>query len=101
MAAGSTATVLAARDPLDGPAVENMTICVGDLFYAPDLAHRVSAFLDRCLDASCTIWVGDIGRAPLPRHRLAPVSSWTVADFGQGVGAPDTPSVVYRFTAAH
>lgn len=87
------------RDPLDGPAFENATICVGDLFYADDLAFRVAAFLDRCIAASCTIWVGDIGRAALPRDRLTPVSSWAIADFGQGTSAPDTRSVVYRYDA--
>lgn len=98
-ALNSVALTTECRDPLDGPAFENATICVGDLFYAADLALRVTTFLDRCLAASCTIWVGDIGRAALPRNRLTPVSSWTIADFGHGASTPDTPSVVYRYSA--
>lgn len=55
---------------------------VGDLFYAPRLASRVTRFLDRCLDAGIAVLVGDVGRAHLPAGRLRPLAGYDVPDFG-------------------
>ena len=57
-------------------------ILVGDLFYAPDLAERVLAFLDTCLDARITVLIGDPGRAYLPLARLRVLAQYAVPDFG-------------------
>ena len=69
-------------DLLDGAAPPADLILVGDLFYAPDLAGRVTAFLDRCLDAGMTVLVGDPWRAPLPRDRLTLLARYAVAETG-------------------
>lgn len=57
-------------------------ILVGDLFYEPRLARRVTRFLDRCLGEGMEVLVGDVGRAHLPRQRLHPLASYDVPDFG-------------------
>lgn len=72
-------------------------VLVGDLFYAPDLAKRVTALLDRCLGCGMVVLVGDPGRAHLPSWRLRPLAEYAVADFGEGPDAPRRPSTVFRF----
>ena len=69
--ANSVAVVALCGDPLDGapPAVD--LVLVGDLFYEARLAARLVAFLDRCAAAGIPSLIGDPGRAPLPRARLA------------------------------
>ena len=57
-------------------------VLVGDLFYAADLAERVAAFLDRCLGAGMDVFVGDPGRASLPRARLEALAEYPGLDFG-------------------
>lgn len=69
---------LTAGDP---PLVD--LILVGDLFYAPDLAERVTAFLDRCLTAGVAVLIGDPWRAPLPTARLTMLAEYKVAETGQ------------------
>jgi predicted nicotinamide N-methyase len=86
-----------AGDLLGGPAPEADLVLVGDLFYAPELAGRVTGFLDRCKAAGLGIWIGDIGRADLPRHRLERTNEYAVPDFGDGAGAPPKLSGVYRW----
>jgi predicted nicotinamide N-methyase len=78
-------------DLLDGPAPECDLILVGDVFYDPDLARRVTAALDRW---EIETLVGDMGRKPLPRERLAALASHDVTDFGQSGFVQAT---VYRF----
>jgi len=63
-----------------GPAPDAEVLLVGDLFYAPDLAARVSAFLDRCGDAGLTILVGDPWRTPLPAVRLREIARYPVME---------------------
>lgn len=75
--------VAQAGDPLDGPPPEAEIILVGDLFYAADLARRVTAYLDRCVGAGRTVYVGDIGRAHLPHNRLTSLARYPLADFGE------------------
>lgn len=57
-------------------------VLVGDLFYEAELASRVTAFLDRCLDAGMTVLVGDPHRAALPLSRLELIAEYPGADFG-------------------
>jgi predicted nicotinamide N-methyase len=89
--ANGVAIGLVAGDLLDGPALDCDLILVGDLFYDPDLALRVTAALDRWRIETL---VGDMGRKPLPRDRLEALASYDVADFGQSGLIPAT---VYRF----
>jgi len=62
-------------------------ILVGDLFYAQDLAERVSAFLERCVQSEIDVFVGDPGRAFLPRSRLKLLAEYPGPDFGEGAGS--------------
>ena len=64
----------------DPPAVD--LVLVGDLFYAPDLAERVTNFLDRCLARGIPALVGDPWRAPLPLARLTELACYEVAEAG-------------------
>jgi predicted nicotinamide N-methyase len=57
-------------------------VLVGDLFYAPDLAGRVTAFLDRCLAAGVAVLIGDPWRAHLPTERLTLLAEYRVAETG-------------------
>lgn len=61
-------------------------VLVGDLFYAPDLAARVSGFLDNCLAQGMEVLVGDPWRAFLPRARLREIALCQVAETGSGSG---------------
>lgn len=79
-----------------GPAPDVDLVLTGDLFYAPELATRVSAFLDRCLAAGIEVLVGDPGREFLPLSRLRLVAEYSVAD----VGTRAAPGKVYAFVAA-
>lgn len=75
-----------AGEMVGGPAPDADVILVGDLFYAPDLAVRVSAFLDRCAAAGLTILVGDPWRRPLPSTRLREVARYSVAETANAPG---------------
>lgn len=77
-----------------GAAPEVDVVLVGDLFYAPELAVRVSAFLARCVAAGVTVLVGDPYRAHLPLGALEVVAEYEVADFGEAAGRR---SGVFRF----
>jgi predicted nicotinamide N-methyase len=68
-------------------------VLVGDLFYEPELATRVTDFLDRCVAAGADVLVGDPGRAFLPLARLRSIAQYPVRDFGDPQGAAGTGSV--------
>lgn len=90
--------VTAVRDDLtNGPAPEVDIVLVGDLFYAPDLAEQVTAFLDICVAAGIEVLVGDPGRAHLPHARLRLVAEYAVADVGTGGAVATKPSAVFAF----
>lgn len=57
-------------------------VLAGDLFYAPDLAERVTAFIERCIAAGQTVLIGDPWRAHLPIARLREVSRHQVIETG-------------------
>lgn len=84
-------------DLLDGPVPDAEIILVGDLFYEPALAARVVAFLDRCLEAEREIYVGDIGRQHLPRHRMRSVGSCLLRDFGEPATAEPRLARAWRY----
>jgi len=81
-------------DPTGGPPLPVDVVLVGDLFYAPDLAARVTAFLDRCLGAGQTVLVGDPWRADLPVARLRELARYQVCETGSRMQA----SGVFAFT---
>jgi predicted nicotinamide N-methyase len=72
-------------------------ILVGDLFYAADLAERVTAFLDRCSACGIRALVGDPWRAHLPTARLTELARYDVAEGGRHAMGP---SGVFAFMAA-
>jgi len=80
-------------DLTQGPPPAVDVVLVGDLFYAPDLAGRVTAFLDRCRAAGIAVLIGDPWRAHLPMARLTELASYEVAE----TGAATRPSAVFAF----
>ncbi|MET3710916.1 putative nicotinamide N-methyase [Sphingomonas trueperi] len=74
-------------DMTDGPAPDADLLLVGDVFYAPDVATRVTAFLDRCVAAGVEVLVGDPWRAPLPVERLTLLARYDVAETGMAKAA--------------
>jgi len=85
------------RDLTAGEPPDVEVVLVGDLFYARELAERVTAFLARCRAAGALVLVGDPGRAFLPLDRLTSLAEYPVADFGD---APDLGTAlgrVFRF----
>lgn len=77
------------------PAVDLML--VGDLFYDPDLAARVTTFLERCASAGVAVLIGDPFRAFLPIARLRIVAEYPVADYGDPDGAARAAAVFAFF----
>jgi predicted nicotinamide N-methyase len=77
------------------PAVD--LVLVGDLFYEPALARRVTALLERCVDAGMEVLVGDPGRAHLPQSRLTTIAQYRVPDVGAPRAAAETMAAVFRF----
>ena len=63
-------------------------ILVGDLFYAPDLAARVGAFLDHCVAQDIAVLVGDPWRTFLPIAQLREIARYPVAETKSGSGTP-------------
>ncbi len=73
-------------DLLDTEPPDVDLILVGDLFYAPDLAARVRAFLKPAADQGAMVLVGDIGRADLPAEMFQTLATYPVRDVGEGPG---------------
>jgi predicted nicotinamide N-methyase len=57
-------------------------VLVADAFYERGLAGQVMRFLERARTLGAAVLVGDVGRAYLPRDRLAPLASYDVPDLG-------------------
>jgi len=85
-------------DLTTGPAPDVDMILVGDLFYAPELANGVTAFLDRCITAGIEVLIGDPGRDFLPHPHLHRIAEYPVPDFGNP-NANAHPSSVFQFSA--
>jgi predicted nicotinamide N-methyase len=69
-------------DIADGPAPEADLLLVGDVFYAPEVAARVTAFLDRCVAADIAVLVGDPWRSPLTVEPLTLLARYDVNETG-------------------
>jgi len=95
-AANGVALTATGEDLTRGGPPDVDIVLVGDLFYAPDLAQRVTAFLDRCITAGLEVLVGDPERAHLPHARLRRIAEYDVPDFGSP--RPAGPSAVFAFT---
>ena len=96
-ALNGVAIATTAEDLTSGPPPKVDVILVGDLFYAPELAVAVTAFLGRCVDCGIAVLVGDPGRAHLPHARLRRLAEYEVADVGIARTSPDRPSAVFAF----
>lgn len=66
----------------DPPDVD--VVLAGDVFYAPDVAASMIAFLGRCRQARRRVLVGDPGRVDLPVGRIEAIAEYPVRDFGLG-----------------
>jgi len=69
----------------------------GDVFYAPEVAIAMLAFLDRCRTDGRDVLVGDPGRRDLPRERLRLIAEYAVGD----MGSAGTPSYVFALAPSH
>jgi predicted nicotinamide N-methyase len=70
-------------------------VLVADMFFTPEIAAQVFAFLERCRAAGCEVLIADPGRPDLPVARLEKLSSHDVpaAHDCQLFGTPaDDPS---------
>jgi predicted nicotinamide N-methyase len=83
-AANHVAIATIGDDLTGGPPPRVDIVLAGDVFYDPDLALRMTAFLDRCLAAGIDVLVGDPRRAHLPLSRLRLLAEYPVSDFGEG-----------------
>jgi len=65
-------------DQDDLPAPGTGLVLVGDAFYEPDLAGKVTRLAERGHARGAAVLVGDFGRAYLPRDQLIQVASYDV-----------------------
>jgi predicted nicotinamide N-methyase len=84
-------------DLTTGPPPAIDMVLVADLFYAADLAERVTGFLDRCLAANIDIMIGDPWRAYLPRKRLKLLAEYPGMDFGDLAPSAHATNAVFAF----
>ena len=94
-AALNEVSITLSGDLLSGPPPEADLFLIGDLFYAPDLATRVLAFLTHIGTAGAL--VGDIGRADLPRARFRALASYPVHDVGDPPSAARHSGQILQF----
>ncbi|WP_064685865.1 class I SAM-dependent methyltransferase [Rhizobium bangladeshense] len=81
---GVSIVAVAANIIDEPPPEETDLLVVGDLFYDPELAVRVMAFLRRCQTAGIEVLIGDPHRAYLPQGALQRIATHAVSDFGAG-----------------
>jgi predicted nicotinamide N-methyase len=80
-AANGAAVPAVCADILAGPPPDGTElVLVADAFYERDLAAQVLRFADRSHARGAAVLAGDLGRAYLPRARLAPLASYDVPD---------------------
>ncbi len=65
-------------DLLDTNGGEADVVFAGDVFYSRAMAERFLAFLERARDRGARVFVGDPGRAYLPRERFTRVADYRV-----------------------
>ncbi|MFA6156275.1 methyltransferase [Mesorhizobium sp.] len=78
---------------LDPPPAVDLVLA-GDVFYDPEVARRMTPFLDRCLATGIEVLVGDPRRNDLPLARLLLLAEYEMPDFG---GAKGVASGVFSF----
>lgn len=84
-------------DPTSDPVPDVDVVLVGDLYYEPDLAARVTAFLDGCLASNACILVGDPWRDFLPHSRLTLLAEYPGPEFS-AISRQDRPTnAVFSF----
>ena len=88
---GVTLTPVALDIAADAPPPVDLVLA-GDVFYAPEIARDMLAFLDRCCAAGIDVLIGDPERRDLPRDRLRRIAEYPVGD----MGATGTVSGVYE-----
>jgi predicted nicotinamide N-methyase len=84
-------------DPTEAPPLAVDIVAVGDLFYERDLAKRVTAFLDQCLESGSQVLIGDPWRAFLPRSRLRLLGEYPISEFGDLRTGEAKPAAVFSF----
>ena len=77
--ANSVAVDVRAGDLLDSSGEDAEVVLAGDVFYSPELAGRMLAFLERAAARGARVLVGDPGRDHVPRHRLQVVTGYPVS----------------------
>lgn len=97
-AANGVSVTVVEADLLNGPPPKADIVLAGDTFYGPDLAARVTPFLDRCIAAGAIVLVGDPGRAHLPLTRLRRVAEYQVTEFA--APEPRTRAAVYAYSGS-
>jgi predicted nicotinamide N-methyase len=87
---------IVSHDLLDAPLLPVDLVLAGDVFYAPGVAARMLAFLERSNAAGIDVLVGDPGRADLPVSRLRRIAAFTVAD----VASAAVPAGIYAIAGS-
>jgi predicted nicotinamide N-methyase len=67
---------------LDGYGEDAEVVVAGDVFYSPELAEAMLAFLERAAARGARVLVGDPGRDHVPGHRLEVVAGYPVSTAG-------------------
>jgi predicted nicotinamide N-methyase len=67
-------------DPDDPPLDGTGLVLIADAFYERDLAAQALHFAERAHARGTAVLLGDLGRAYLPRTRLAPLANYDVPD---------------------
>jgi predicted nicotinamide N-methyase len=98
-AANDAAVVVIKGDLTCGQPPSVDVILAGDVFYDRALAGRMLGFLDRCRLSGMQIYIGDPGRAYLPRSRLRQLAEYAVPDMGLA-NAALKPSTVFTLEEA-
>ena len=76
--ANNVAVDVRAGDLLDGSGEDAEVVLAGDVFYSPELAEPMLAFLERAAARGAQILVGDPGRGHAPQHRLEVLAGYPV-----------------------
>jgi predicted nicotinamide N-methyase len=76
--ANDVAVAVTLGDVLDGDAAGADVVLAGDVFYSRPMTERVLPFLDRARARGARVFVGDPGRAYLPRGRFTAVAGYDI-----------------------
>ncbi len=93
-AAANNLEITVAETPLDLAEID--LVLAGDVFYDAGAAASSLVALDEFRERHIDVLVGDPGRKDLPLHRLEPIASYDVPEFGGTPGAT-VRSSVYRY----